>query len=550
MADLTLFERLDKKHPDYVTWEPEWTRYRDVVGDALAEKKEYLPRNKFEPEPQYTFRVELSQFVPESGLAIDRLLGALYKEKPKRDFKNQANELKEFTDRATRRGDTWNQEAEHIAHRLMSYGTTRVLVNVPPTQLASRASLTSDGSLTRAEEQDAGLRPFVINYSPFSVIDWEHDQDQILTYCRIKEERTVRAPNPETAKKIHLKFVRFIEYTRETVKWTDFLENDDKDAMDQDGKVQLERHGLGLVPLVVEDLREVKPFIGHSFIRYSSRADVRKFQAESDLAYDTYMHAHPFLAIWTEDELKEIGVGSSTYLKLRPGLGTVGREDAKYIESPANAFEALQQVIDENRTLIYRHAQVDPLGQISSGKSTQNFQASGVSRAWSFGTSEARVLTKIADRMESLEMKVFEIVLRFQDRNRQRDQGERVFKGDIQYPEEFDLSSTHQLIEERAIIATQVNSPSLLRVIDKRIAASKVGDTTAAELKQIVEEIENNPLLGTMAGRTVDPFASPGTSPREGESRVSGGSAVSGRAGTQSSAPGTQARRRTAGSPG
>ena len=252
----------------------------------------------------------------------------------------------------------------------------------------------------------------------------------------------------------------------------------------------------------------------------------------------------------------------STYLKLNPGTGSQGREDARYIESPANAFEALQQVIEENRTLIYRQAQVDPLGQISSGKSTQNFQASGVSRAWSFGTSEARVLSKIADRMESVERQVLEIVLRFLDRSSTKDPSEQVFKGDIQYPEEFDLSSTHQLIEERATIAMQVNSPTLIKTLDKRIAASKVGDTTAEVLKKIVGEIESNPLMGSMAGKKlVDPFGMPGSetpppkngseekSPREGESRVSGGSRVSGRSGTQASKPGSQSTRRTAGSP-
>jgi len=556
MAQSTLFEKLDKKHPDYALWEGEWKRYRDVVGDALAQKTDYLPRNKFEPAPQYEFRVDLSQFVPESGLAIERLIGALYKEKPKRDFKGNESDLASFIDKANRKGQTWNQVVEDIAHRLMSYGTTRVLINVPPVVFDEPPSedgipLTEDGGLTRAEEQEAGIRPFVINYSPFAVVDWNHDLETgELIYCRIKEERTVRNEG-DSVKKSHLKAVRFLEYTRFTVIWTDFRETDERNEMEQVGTMEVRTHNLGIVPLVVEDLREIKPLIGHSFIRYSSRADVRKFQAESDLAYDTYMHAHPFLAIWSEDELKEIGVGASTYLKLNPGSGSTGREDAQYIESPNNAFEALQQVIEENRTLIYRQAQVDPLGQISSGKSTQNFQASGVSRAWSFGTSEARVLTKIADRMESLEARVFEIVLRFMDSSADTAPAEDLFKGDVQYPEEYDLSSTHQLIEERAQIGELVNSPTLLRIIDKRIAASKVGDASAKDLKAINKEIDDNPLMGTMAGKqNVDPFSMPAPKTgREDESLMSGGSEVSGRKQIQGSTPGAQGRRRTPANP-
>ena len=549
MAHDKLFEKLDVKHPDFKEWEGEWERYRDVVGDALAAKTDYLPRNKFEPEPQYDFRVELSQFVPESGLAIDRLIGALYKEKPKRDFKGtEETELQRFTERATRKGDSLNQAVEEIAHKLMSYGTTRVLVNVPVVDLPdpSKEPLTEDGSLTREEEKRAGIRPFIINYKPFAVIDWDQDLDGVVTYCRIKEEQTHRAPADFDGEQTHVKFVRFLEYTRFTVTWTDFIE--DKNAeMQSSGVVEVRTHDLGIVPLIVEDLREVKPFIGHSFVRYSSRADVRKFQAESDLAYDTYMHAHPFLAIWSEDELKEIGVGSSTYLKLSPGAGNEGREDVKYIDSPSSAFEALLNIIEENRTLIYRHAQVDPLGQISSGKSTQNFQASGVSRAWSFGTSEARVLQRISDIMESIENQIFEIVLRFMTRGEVIGAEEKLFKGSIQYPEEFDLSSTHQLVEERETIGMTVNSPTLLRVIDKRIAASKVGDSTADELRKINKEIDDNPLLGTMAGKTIDPFAPPGGQTERGkqESDISGGSAVSGRRAIQAGQKGAQSQRRT-----
>jgi hypothetical protein len=265
--------------------------------------------------------------------------------------------------------------------------------------------------------------------------------------------------------------------------------------------------------MVVEELREVKSFAGHSFIRYSSKADLRKYQAESDQAYDTYMHAHPFLAIWTDDELKELGIGSSAYMKLNPGNQGAGREDAKYVEAPSSAFEALQQVIDENRTQIFRQAQVDPMGVVASGNQAGGslFQASGVSRAWSFGTSEARILSRIADRLEQIEKQVFEIVLRWQGGERQATADETLFKGEVNYPENFDLASTAQLLAERGQIAAMVNSPTLIRIIDKRIAASKVGDTTAEELEKIHGEIEVNPLLGTLSGREQDPFGFPET---------------------------------------
>lgn len=509
-----LFDQLDTKHPDYVEWEEEWTRYRDVLGDQLVDKATYLPRNKFEPENQYDFRIEISQFIPESGLAIERLLGALFNEKPKREFTGNTTELEEFVEKATRKGESWNIIIEMIAFVLMGYGTTRILVNVPPAQIPLT---TPDGKvsekkpLSRKEEQDLGIRPFLTNYTPLSVIDWEHDEDGVLLFARIKEVRTVK--DVLDKKKPHHTETRFIEYDRKEVRWWVFEDSDKKGEKVTLKDQQVRSHDIGIVPMVVEELREIKSFIGHSFVRYSSRADVRKTQAESDLAYDTYLHAHPFLAIWTEDELKEIGIGSSTFLKLNPGTGGgVGREDASYVEAPSSAFEALMIVINESRTQIFRQAQVDPMGIIASGAEggQGTFQASGVARAWSFGTSEARILSKIADRMEAIEKQVFEIVLRWGAGEQVLGMDDKLFKGSIQYPEEFDLASTAQLIEERGLIGALVNSPTLLRIMDKRIAASKVGDATAKDLKTIQEEIDSNPLLGTMAGMSkVDPFGMP-----------------------------------------
>lgn len=515
-----LFKQLDHKHPEYEIWRHEWQRYRDVLGDEIVDKETYLPKNKFEPQDQYEFRVQMSQFIPESGLAVERLIGALYREKPKREYGANEAELKEFLDAANRKRESWDSVVEEIAHVLIGYGTTRVLVTNPPASIGEGspiAAKTAEGEtvaptqgLTRAQEKELGIRPYVVNYKPLSVIDWETDENDVLVFVRIKEHRTVR--DPMKPRQGHKKAVRFIEYTQTSVEWWDFLE----DEKGKDRKLtdhQQREHGLGMVPMVMENLRDVKPGIGHSFIRYSSRADVRKFQAESDQAYDTYLHAHPFLAIWTEDELKEIGLGTNTYLKLNPGGAGGEREDAKYIDAPSSAFEALTQTIDAARAQIFRQAQVDPMGVIQSQGASSTFQASGVSRAWSFGTSEARILTKIANRMEQVEKAVFELVLRMQTRREVKPDAQ-LFKGSVAYPEEFDLASTAQLLEESSQIGSMVNSPTLLKTLHKRIAASKVGDVPAKILKDIQKEIEDNPLIGTSVGRMMmDGMAAPGATP-------------------------------------
>ena len=493
MAEKSQFEKLDTKHPDYEEWKDEWTRCRDVVGDALTKETDYLPRGIIETEEDYILRCKLSQFIPDSVLAVWKILGALYKEKPKREFKGQREYVEQFLKNSNRKGKGWNSVVEEIAFNALSYGTTRVLVNVP--------MVAENKTLSRYEEKVGNVYPYVINYSPLSVIDWETDDNGFLLMVRVKEERFIRGE--AGGEKSHVKQIKFIEYDNLESRWWIYRKTD-KGQWELKGTGK-NTHGLGMVPMVCLATKDIKDMIGDPFIRYSSKSDIQKHQAESDQAYDTYVHAHPILGVWTDDEMKQIGVGASKFLKLHPGGQGINKEDAKYISPPQSAFEALRQTILDKKVQIATHAKMDPMGVIQPGISA--FQASGAARAWSFGTSESRVLTKFADFMEQVERAVFELVIRYQSKIISNN--ENAFTGEIQYPEEFDPASTAQLLEERAQISEQINSPTLLKVIDKRIASSKVGDTSAETLRKIHDEIDKNPLINTAVGKSGDFFDSP-----------------------------------------
>lgn len=521
--DTKIFDRLDTKHPDYLKWQAEWIRYRDVLGDELVDKEQYLPKCTFETQGDYNLRLKLSQFIPDSGLALERLVGALFNEKPKREFKGTSGKLQGFMENADRKRTSWNTMVEEVAWHLLGYGTTRTLINVPPAQIPAPKGTNPaiDPIVTRADEIEQKIHPFAINYTPLAVIAWDVDLEGNLLMVRIKEERTVYDSTDD--KQPYKRGVRFIEYTQFTVEWWDFVEGKKADFVlrENDSRV----HNLGVVPMITESLREIKPMIGHSFIRYGSRADIQKCQSESDQAYDTFNHAHPFLAIWTEDELKEVGLGSNTYLKLNPGSQGAGREDARYVDAPTAAYDALERQVKAKREAIDRHARLDPMA-IASGGGSAVFQASGAARAWSFGTSEARTLSKIADKMEQIEIKIFDLVIRWQEPGELPTSEELLFQGSVQYPEEFDMASTSQLLEETGIVSSMINSPRLLRTLHKRIAASKVGDTTAKILQEIQDEIEDNPLINTAVGKSATSvFQMPGVGAPDGGAPVAPGGA-------------------------
>lgn len=506
--DKELFDQLNAKHPVYEEWADTWRIHKDVLGQTKVDKSNYLPRNQLEPEDQYQFRVELSEFIPETPLTISRLIGSLYKEKPKRDLKGQAERLEELVNNTDLKGQHLNAFMERFIFDLIGYGTMRILVNTRTPKL----STDEQGQpllISRAMEIESGARPYLIPYTPLSTIDWDFDEFNELTMVRIKETRFGKLDSSDPTSK-HVRFIKFVQYDRIFSRWWTFIE--DSEVRLSMGGIEMSKpqllveqsgeseHGLGLVPMVVVYWpQELEPMVGNSYVRQMVKADIQKFRTESDMDYDNYLHAHPQLKVHTLDEMSNVGVGSGSFLKLNPGGGGMEREDVNYVQTPVSAFEALREQKLDKLDTINRHANTDPMGVVSRRRAIP--QASGVARAWSFGTSEARILSDLADTAVVTERALFDMSIRTITADEDLNDQDDVFEGEIQYPEEFDLSSTQTLLDETEQISRNVNSPTLIKILHKRIAASKVGDVTPQIMEQIQTEIESRPLINTPAGR-------------------------------------------------
>jgi len=491
-AERKELDRLSVTHPDYMEWEKNWKLYRDVLGDSEPKAEDYLPRGEFEDDDVYKTRVALSEFIPESPIPVNKLVGAIYTQQPTRDLKSTL--LDSFTKNVDLKGTVWPEFAERVCRKLIGYGTTRVLVNVRRSAAAVEAA--AGGVLSVSEETKLGIRPFAINYSPLAVIDWETDEFGLATMVVIKEKRKVRSKGEEPG---HDTQIRIIRYNQETVSWTTFLESSDG-KVEKIGTEETREHKLGMVPMVIENYpEEIRPMIGGGFIRYIAKADLRKIRAESDLHYDTYVHAHPLFYYKGVDELGTIGVGGTTYLKIKID------EEIGYVQLPPATAEAVEKVIKLNLDTMHRHAGTDPLGQIESG-----FQASGTARAWAFGTSEGRVLKDIASTMQRVETRILDMAerLAMPESERTRNPDELVFKGTIQYSEEYDPTGTEQLMVNTETSQGLVNSETFHKLQSKRVAVRLAGEVPPDVLKKILDEIEKNPLQ-VSTGPKPEPFSLP-----------------------------------------
>ena len=116
---LDLYHELNMKHPDYIQWSDEWDLYRDILGDVDVQKEKYLPRGRQENQSLYDFRVQLSQFIPESVLAVHKVTTSLFKDKPKRDI--QEPKLNTFMDNVDLEGTSFNSFMKQVAFQLLGY---------------------------------------------------------------------------------------------------------------------------------------------------------------------------------------------------------------------------------------------------------------------------------------------------------------------------------------------------------------------------------------------------------------------------------------------
>lgn len=485
-ADSDLFKQLSRCHPDYHAWSPHWCVYRDVTDDAFFRKENYLVRNEREFADQYRFRVDMSEFMPDTPAYIERIVAALYDEAPKREYKS--TDLEAFSEQVTRASGTNAMTLDRFmrleAATLMTYGSTRILVT----------SLAAPEGATRAEEQQLGARPYLVHYTPLAVIDWDEDDSCELTMARAKE-CYCRKDNPTDPASPRVEYTRFIQYDRLFARWWVFsLTEDDKGSrweLRDQGEAQ---HGLGVVPMIVYYWpRRERTMVGSSFIRYMARAEISRFRNESDLDYDAYMHAHPELVVKTNrPDFKEFTTGAGHFAKLRLQDASQAGEDAYYLEYPMGFHEGLDKLISGKGDRIKRYASVDPAGVIEPQQDGAN-AASGVSRAWSFGTSEGRVIASLADAMAEVEMAVLDMASRYY--GEVPDETGSAFSGEIQYPESFDVGATTQLLDEAERAGATVNSPTYLRWLHKQIVRKNAGDASAEILSKIDGEIDKNPVL-------------------------------------------------------
>jgi len=481
---------LMRVHPLWLSRRQDW-----LVIEALRTKRidfrRFLPRGPIEDEADYQCRLALTKFVPESTAARTRAVGAVFDSKPDRD--QVEKKIREWAKSADRNGRSFAHWLEVRAAPIMfDFGACLTLIDRP--RIPPGAPLPESA----ADEDAMGLtRPFLVAYTPLCARNWSVDDRGRLEWILFVEDgwasdgpmgrrmpaRHYRLFDQE---KWHVWSTRPVDADAKALQQTDWSPDGEPDDRSLKSEVLIPgsdaegQHGSpGTVPVAVLMAEPDVDVVGRSLIEASVELDLRRMQLESDQTWDLWLHAHPLLYLKSRSEPSEIGLGTSKFVHLNPE----DQEEIGYVVPGSESFQARERAIAETKTDTYRHTGVDPLGVLMATPS----EASGVSRAWSYKTSEGRHVTRLRDRMEEGENRIYQIVAQFLG-------VPMAEPNPASWPDEYDAETRAESLTNAETARGLLKlSPTATRLLLKRTATRALGDLTLEQRQQIEAEIDAVP---------------------------------------------------------
>ncbi|HLX60164.1 MAG TPA: hypothetical protein VKX17_02665 [Planctomycetota bacterium] len=436
--------------------EPVWQLVDDVLNSNVKQRCEngwksaYFPKGRLEPVSEYSLRVELTPFFPQTPQILASRLGALFKKRleivdgaaallpPNSLEQDQQNggrsaaapndgdasdsnpacetpaprtqdagdaslvnragwkpALQRFIKEAGRRHASFEDVATQAACLAQSHGFCAALLDRDPLPADLRDSEQAP-SVLDAQTRNLG-RPYLAVYAAPDVLDWDFGSDGRLAWVKFGERELRRASWDAVAEE---------ELVYRVVDRSAIRVYRVRRGADGEWRATAETplaHGFAdRVPVVF-----LHPFpgadgIGRPILRRAAESDVASARVLSDLVWDLFVLGNPILTLKTsrrDEELTRLGLGASRYLPLRNGVpGQENAEELAFVQLDPTGIELLF------RAHALFAAQGLPTAQatgseIIAGAAIPREQ-SGVAQAWRFKTGEERILFMLARALE------------------------------------------------------------------------------------------------------------------------------------------------------
>ena len=448
-------QHIEQEHPDYTERARMWRRYRDLYtgGERFRlNAAEYLVRRLREPLDVYQERLARVFYENYIGSIVDWYSATLMREEPVIDLSEGNAKSREFfgefVQNCDRRGTTLTQFFRQQLTEALVCGKSYVVVDFPRTDRAARS---------RAEEDALGQsRAYLLGYNADEVINWSYDASGEMEWIVI---RTSWLKQDDVTSHGWKKETRWIYYDRE---YYEIYERDKEIELVERGKHGFA--GVGRVPVY-----ELQVSDGMWLTNKAASLQLEHFNKSNALGWALTMGLFAMPVIYSAKEWSQI-VGKSYYIQLDPG------DKFGWAEPDGKVYQIAADNLNRLKDEIYR---VSFLMQ-QAGESGGAMQ-SGLSKQWDFAVTQ-EILSAYGDLVKDAMRNILNgVAAARQDEMRI----------DVTGMDSFDITSfATEASDAASLLALGIESPTLKKQIQKRVALKYLCDARQDVKDQISAEIE------------------------------------------------------------
>jgi len=443
-------QEIEIQHPQYSGMMKRWEYFiRSYLGGKEYHDGKFLQQYLLELESEYLKRLNYTPLDNHARNVIDIYSSFLFRVLPTRELGTLSDDpsVDQFLKDADFEGRSFDALMREVQNYASVYGHCWILVDKPSTNV-----------MTRAEELEQGIRPYINIYTPENVLDWKYTRSPqgyyYLEYVKIRES---------------------IESDKECYKiwYEDKIDTVFLPLNNRDEPILAESipNPIGRIPAVIL-YNQRSPMRGIGVSDLTDIADLQKciYNELSEIEQIIRISNHPSL-VKTRDTEAVGGAGS--IIEIPDNLDANLKP---YILQPSGSN--LDGVI---KSIMHKVDAINRLSHVGAIRSTGERVQSGIALRTEFQLLNARLAQK-AKLMELAEEQIWRLFALWQ---------ETVFDGEIAYPDSFDIRDWATDLELlQTAKASNVKSSTFNKEIDKQIARTVIEDDET--LVAIDEEIDQN----------------------------------------------------------
>ena len=441
---------IEAQHQHYKGMIPRWEYFiRSYLGGKEYQDGKFLQAYQLEFENEYHKRINFTPLDNHCRNIIDIYSSFLFRVEPTRNFGSLADDMsvEQFLEDADLEGRSFEALIREAQRFASVYGHVWLLMDKPSTNV-----------MTRAEELDQGIRPYLNIYTPENVLDWHYTRNDagyyFLDYLKIREEQTAEGEYYKLwfLDKIDTVFVSTIN-------------------RDEPRLITSVPNPLMKIPAVIL-YNQRSPMRGLGVSDLTDVADLQKaiYNELSEIEQIIRLSNHPSL-VKTKDT--DAGAGAGSIIEIPDNIDANLKP---YILQPNGSN--LDGVL---RSINHKVEAINRLTHVGTLRATAERVQSGIALRTEFELLNARLSEK-SQLMELAEEQLWRLFAEWQ---------ETVFDGEIDYPDSFDIRDWATDLELlQSAKASNIKSATFAKEIDKQIAKTVIEDDTT--LDQINSEIDSN----------------------------------------------------------